>query len=141
MTLTPEQAQAVRDAADALVAHAVRDPKQDPKPGFIASVVEGLDPEPLQALTNHLLTVQMSLGLAFQRAVYAKPQSMIVISAAGMAQAALGEVLAEIFTSHPEVIDREGATRRATWAVGETKRIAITVAAGSLVLPTGNGEH
>jgi len=141
VTLTPEQAQAVREAADALVAHAVRDPKQGPNPGTVARVVESLDPEPLQALVSHLLTIQMSLGLAFQRAVYARPSSMIHIAAAGLAQAGLGEVLAEIFTTHPETVDREGAARRAQWAVGETNRIAITTAAGSLILPEGFGEH
>jgi uncharacterized protein YciU (UPF0263 family) len=135
MSLTEQDTQNIKDALDAIVQIVVRDPKTDLNPARIFEITDQLTDEGRAQLTTELLAIHMSLGVAFQRATYAEVPNPLNMSAAGLAASCLGEAIAFLATQNPSLFDSPAAGRRASYMVGEARRICLTQTAGRLILP------
>ena len=77
----------------------------------------------------------MSTSTAFQRSVYADAPNPLNMAAAGMATACIAEVLSIVALRRPALFDRDAAARRASYIVGEARRISMTQTVGRLIMP------
>lgn len=135
MNLPHHQEIEVKEAIDALLQRAAHNPQQDINPETILEAVEGMNRDMIHAVVMGLLAVEMSLALAFQRAVYAQPPNLINLAAAGMASARVSAIIGTIATHEGGIFDRDATARRASWIAGEMRAVAITSTAAQIILP------
>lgn len=133
--LTPETQQQIRDAVDYIAQIVVRDPKTDLNPAKVTELVDQMDDEALQAFALAIFAMHMSTSAAFQRTVYKDIPNPLDMAACGLATSCLAEVLTILALHRPALFDREAAARRASYVVGEARRVSLTTAAGQIILP------
>lgn len=133
--LSPETQQQIRDAVDYIAQIAVRDPKTDLNPAKVTELVDQMDDEALQAFALAIFAMHMSTSAAFQRTVYKDIPNPLDMAACGLATSCLAEVLTILAIHRPALFDRDAAARRASYVVGEARRISLTTAAGQIILP------
>lgn len=133
--LTPETQQQIRDAVDYIAQIVVRDPKTELNPAKVTELVDQMDEEALQAFALALFAMHMSTSAAFQRTVYKDIPNPLDMAACGLATSCLAEVLSILALHRPALFDREAAARRASFVIGEARRVSLTSAAGQIILP------